>query len=339
MDGAGAGSVAGYPDPVDTAELTRALIERALSSGLAACGVCRAEPYEATEQTIADRSALGYFADMGFTMRRPDISCHPEAALRNARSVVVAAHSYARPQPDKPDDHPRGRMPRYARRDEYAVLRARLRELGEWLRTERPGSRFVVHVDSNGHVDREAAARAGIAVYGKNTLAITRRHGSWVVLGVLISDQELEPTHGSPQQPAWDACGECRACIDACPTGAIVDAGVLDARACLSYLSQSRLERLPFAEAFEDRVYGCDICQDVCPWNRGAERRAAGLPADEVDEAFPSLAGWLEATPDELADRYRRLYIPGNDGRHLQRNARVALANLEVSSGSVSAPS
>ena len=302
MDGAGAGTVAGYPDPVDTAELTRALIERALASGLDACGVCRAEPYEATEQAIADRSALGYFADMGFTMRRPDISCHPEAALRNARSVVVAAHSYARPQPDKPDDRPRGRMPRYARRDEYAVLRARLRELGEWLKEERPGSRFVVHVDSNGHVDREAAARAGIAVYGKNTLAITRRHGSWVVLGVLISDQELEPTHDSPQQPAWDACGECRACIDACPTGAIVDAGVLDARACLSYLSQSRLERLPFAEAFEDRVYGCDICQDVCPWNRGAERRAAGLPARSGRRCLP-VAGRVAGGPAGRAGR------------------------------------
>ncbi len=111
---------------------------------------------------------------------------------------------------------------------------------------------------------------------GKNTMAITRRHGSWVVLGVLVTDADLAVTHADPESRAWDACGECRACIDACPTGAILEEGVLDARRCLSYLSQSRLEELPFAEAFEDRVYGCDICQDVCPWNRGAERRAAG---------------------------------------------------------------
>jgi epoxyqueuosine reductase len=317
---------------MNAAELTEALVERALAAGLAACGVCRAEPYTATERAIAERAEQGYFADMGFTMRRPDISCHPEAALRNARSVVVAAHSYARPEPAKPADQPRGRLPRYTRRDEYALLRARLRELGEWLRSAVPGSRFVVHVDSNGHVDREAAARAGIAVYGKNTLAITRHHGSWVVLGVLITDVELEPTNATPERPAWDACGECRACIDACPTDAIVAGGVLDARACLSYLSQSRLEELPHAEAFGDRVYGCDICQDVCPWNRGAERRAAGLEPDAADDAFPPLAEWLSADPDQLAERYRRLYIPDNDGRHLQRNARTALANLSARS-------
>jgi epoxyqueuosine reductase len=313
---------------VDAAELTEAVLERAAAAGIDACGICRAEPYERAERAIAERSALGLFADMGFTMRRPDISCHPELALRDARSVVAVAQSYARPEPEKPDDAPRGRMPRYTRRDEYALLRDRLRSLGSWLRVAVPGSRFVVHVDSNGHVDREAAARAGVTVFGKNTLAITRHHGSWVVLGALITDAELAPTHAAPGQPAWDACGECRACIDACPTGAIVDDGVLDARLCLSYLSQSRLESLPNPAAFEDRVYGCDICQDVCPWNRGAERRAASLDPDPVDDVYPLLEGWLAAEPDELAERYRRLYVPDLDGRHLQRNARIALSNL-----------
>ena len=313
---------------MDAAELTEQLLTRAAAAGIDACGVCRAEPYQRAERAIGERSALGLFADMGFTMRRPDRSCHPELALRDARSVVAVAHSYARPQPEKPDDEPRGRMPRYARRNEYAVLRDRLRELGAWLRELVPGSRFVVHVDSNGHVDREAAVRAGIAVFGKNTLAITRRHGSWVVLGALITDVELAPTHDLPERPAWDACGECRACIDACPTGAIVDDGVLDARSCLSYLSQSRLAQLPHATEFEDRVYGCDICQDVCPWNRGPELRAAALDGDGVDEAYPPLEGWLSADPEQLAERYRRLYVPDLDGRFLQRNARVALANL-----------
>jgi epoxyqueuosine reductase len=242
--------------------------------------------------------------------------------------VVVAARSYARPQPAKPTDEPRGRMPRYTRRDEYAALRAALADVGARLRRLAPRARFAVYVDSNHHVDREAAARAGIAVYGKNTLAITRRHGSWVVLGVLVTDAELAPTHPEPARPAWDACGSCRACIDACPTGAIVADGVLDSRRCLSWLSQSRLPELPHAAAFADRVYGCDICQDVCPWNTGADRRAAELPPDAADDAYPPLREWLEADPDALAERYRRLYVPDRDGRHLQRNARVALANL-----------
>jgi epoxyqueuosine reductase len=312
---------------VDAAELTGALLREAVELGIDACGVCAAEPYEETERLIRERRADGLFADMGFTIRAPERSCHPETLLRDARSVVVAARSYARPQPDKPGDEPRGRMPRYARRDEYAALRTALRELGARLRGLRPRSRFAVYVDSNHHVDREAAARAGIAVYGKNTLAITRRHGSWVVLGVLVTDADLAPTH-APKGPAWDACGSCRACIDACPTDAIVADGVLDARRCLSWLSQSRLPELPYASEFEDRVYGCDICQEVCPWNTGADRRAAGLDPDGVDDAFPLLREWLEADPEDLAARYRRLYVPDRDGRHLQRNARTALANV-----------
>jgi epoxyqueuosine reductase len=315
---------------VNPVELTDALLEEARQLGIDATGVCRAEPYERAEQAIEERASRGYFADMGFTMRRPDRSCHPETLLRNARSVVAAAQSYARPEPERPDDEPRGLMPRYTRRDEYALLRSKLRALGRQLQALAPGSRFAVYVDANHHVDREAAARSGIAVFGKNTLAITRRHGSWVVLGVLVTDADLAVTHQDPAQQAWDACGSCRACIDACPTDAIVDDGVLDARRCLSYLSQSRLPELPYAEAFEDRVYGCDICQDVCPWNRGAERRAQGLEPDSADAAYPRLVDWLEVEPDELAERYRRLYVPDNDGRVLQRNARVAAANLSA---------
>ncbi|HEY2868738.1 MAG TPA: tRNA epoxyqueuosine(34) reductase QueG [Gaiellales bacterium] len=313
---------------MDAGELTRALLAEAAEVGIDACGVCAAEPYAETERLIGERRDAGLFADMGFTIRRPDRSCHPEGLLRNARSVVVAARSYARPEPAKPDDEPRGRMPRYTRRDEYAALRESLAALGARLRELRPRTRSAVYVDSNHHVDREAAARAGITVYGKNTLAITRRHGSWVVLGVLVTDAELEPTHAVADEPAWDACGSCRACIDACPTGAIVAEGVLDARRCLSWLSQSRLPELPHAAAFGDRVYGCDICQDVCPWNTGADRRAADREPDDVDAAFPPLREWLDADPQALATRYRRLYIPDRDGRHLQRNARVALANV-----------
>jgi epoxyqueuosine reductase len=313
---------------MDATRLTHAVVEEAARLGIDACGVCRAEPYARAEALIVERREAGLFADMRFTMAHPERSCHPETLLRGARSVVVAARSYARPEPAKPDDLPRGRMPRYTRRDEYAVLREQLAALGERLCEWESGARSAVFVDANHHVDREAAARSGIAVYGKNTLAITRRHGSWVVLGVLVTDAELEPTHATPEDPAWDACGSCRACIDACPTDAIVADGVLDARRCLSYHTQSRLDELPFPDELEDRVYGCDICQDVCPWNTGASRRAAGLEPDAVEDAFPPLREWLEADPDELAHRYRRLYVPDRDGRRLVRNARAALANI-----------
>ena len=137
----------------------------------------------------------------------------------------------------------------------------------------RLGGTYRVLVDANQHVDRDGAERSGVGFIGKNTMLITRTHGSWVVLGTLVTDVEIEPT------PPLDAgCGSCTLCIDACPTGALSDdePGVLDATRCLSYWTQTAGE-MPddVMDALDDRVYGCDICQDVCPWNRGVEKRRA----------------------------------------------------------------
>src|SRR3954466_14904679 len=195
--------------------------------GLDVVGAAPAEPYADTERHIADRKARGLFADMRFTMARPDVSCHPEELLEGARTVVSAALCYWRDGGDPPPGH--GRLPRYTWFDAYSQLRDRLDELGRRL-----GSRYRVLVDANQHVDREAAARSGVGFYGKNTMLITRRFGSWVVLGTLVTDVELEPT------PPLDAdCGSCTLCIDACPTGALDEPGTLDATKCLSYWSQA----------------------------------------------------------------------------------------------------
>jgi epoxyqueuosine reductase len=181
-----------------------------------------------------------------------------------------------------------------------------------------------VLVDANQHVDREAAARSGVGFYGKNTLLITRRHGSWVVLGTLITDVELEPTPAL----ALD-CGECRLCIDACPTGALDEPGTLDSTRCLSYWTQAAAP--PPAAYRADlgaQVYGCDICQDVCPWNRGVEKRRAGETLPEDATPHVSLLEWLRSDPDELRRRFARLYVPRNDGRRLRLNALVAAGNV-----------
>jgi epoxyqueuosine reductase len=151
-------------------------------------------------------------------------------------------------------------------------------------------------------------------------MLITRRHGSWVVLGTLVTDVELEPT------PSLDAgCGACTLCIDACPTDALSEAGVLDATRCLSYWSQAPAPiPVEYREPMGAQVYGCDICQDVCPWNRGVEKRRAH---GEAGEAHVSLVEWLTLDADELSRRYDRLYVPRNDGRWLRRNALVAAGN------------
>jgi len=288
----------------------------AVDLGLDAIGVTPAEPYEHTERTIRDRRARGLFADMRFTMAHPEVSCHPELLLEGARSVIAAALCYFAPDPEPDVDE--GRLPRYSRRDEYSLLRERLDALGRAL-----GGAYRVLVDDNDHVDREAAVRAGIAFYGKNTMAITRRHGSWVVLGVLVTDVELEPS------PALELdCGSCRLCIDACPTGALDTPGTLDSTKCLSYWTQAP-SSIPEEHRAElgDRVYGCDICQDVCPWNRGVEKRRENL---QLDGATPgvSLREWLERPDRELIADFDRLYVPRNDARWLRRNALIAAGNV-----------
>jgi epoxyqueuosine reductase len=282
--------------------------------GLDAVGAAPVEAYTETERHIRERRDRGLFADMQFTMAKPEISCHPETLLPGARTVVSAALCYYAPAPEQPDGT--GRLPRYTWHHAYAELREKLDALGRAL-----GGEYRVLVDENDHVDREGAARSGVGFYGKNTLLITRRHGSWVVLGTLVTQAVLEAT-----PPLGADCGECRLCIDACPTGALDEPGVLDSTRCLSYWTQSRTE-IPteYRAPLEDRVYGCDICQDVCPWNRGVEKRRAGEPHGE---AFVSLVDWLEAGDADLRARYHRLYVPRNDPRFLRRNALVAAGNV-----------
>ena len=284
--------------------------------GLDAIGASPAEPYADTERHIVERRARGLFADMRFTMSQPERSCHPERLLEGARTVVSAALCYYA-EADEPAPG-EGRLARYTWNDRYAELRARLDRLGGLL-----GGAYRVLVDDNQHVDREAAARSGVGFYGKNTLLITRRHGSWVVLGTLVTDVEIEPT-----PPLGADCGSCTLCIDACPTGALDEPGTLDATRCLSYWTQAPGPiPEPYRRELGASVYGCDICQDVCPWNRGLEKRRRGERAPAGAEPNVSLVDWLAADAGELRRRYARLYVPRNDGRQLKRNALVALGN------------
>jgi epoxyqueuosine reductase len=284
--------------------------------GIDVVGAAPAEPYEDTERHIGERRARGLFADMRFTMAQPEVSCHPENLLADARTVVSAALGYWSEEP--PLEAGQGRLPRYTWFHAYAELREKLDALGRRL-----GGDYRVLVDENQHVDREAAARSGVGFYGKNTLLITRRHGSWVVLGTLITEVEIEAG-----EPMPFACGSCTMCIDACPTGALDEPGVLDSTKCLSYWTQAAA---PIPEEYREplgaQVYGCDICQDVCPWNRGIEKRRAGQAPTAEAEPHVSLIEWLEASDDELHSRYDRLFVPRKDVRYLRRNALVALGN------------
>jgi epoxyqueuosine reductase len=297
--------------------VTQRELERAAHElGIDVVGAAPVEPYEETERHIRDRRERGLFARMRFTMAQPEVSCHPEALLPDARTVVSAALSYYVPGPEPEPGE--GRLPRYTWRDSYAELRGKLDALGT-----RIGGSYRVLVDENQHVDREGAARAGVGFYGKNTVLITRKFGSWVVLGTLVTDTEIEPS-----APLTLDCGSCTRCIDACPTGALDEPGVLDSTRCLSYWTQAP-GSIPeeYRAELGAQVYGCDICQDVCPWNRGVEKRRAAEPLSSEAEPVVSLLDWLEVPAEELRARYDRLYFPRNDARYLRRNALVAAGN------------
>jgi epoxyqueuosine reductase len=298
--------------------MTAAELERlAEELELDVVGAAPASAYEETERHIRDRQARGLFADMRFTMAQPEVSCHPETLLDGARTVVSAAYCYYAPEP--PLQEGEGRLARYTWHDGYAALRERLDELGRRL-----GGAYRVLVDANQHVDREAAARSGVGFYGKNTMLITRRHGSWVVLGTLVTTAVVEAT-----RPLDLDCGSCTLCIEACPTDALDEPGLVDSTKCLSYWTQAPTA-IPESYRAElgGQVYGCDICQDVCPWNRGIEKRRSAQPLSPGAEPHVRLAEWLDGDGTALAQMYDRLYVPKNDARYLRRNALVALGNI-----------
>ena len=299
-----------------------------LSAGLAAVGVARAEHFDSTRHDLEARRAEGLHGDMQFTYRNPARSTEPDRIVDHARSLVVGAVAYEATTPSSPRE-PSGRVAAYARTDHYTKLRQALQTIAEHLRAEGHTARVVA--DDNALVDREAARRAGIGWYGKSSNLLLPGRGSWFVLGSVVTDAALEPA----EVPVEDGCGACRRCIDACPTGAIVAPGVIDARRCLAWLVQAE-GSIPeeFRGPLGDRLYGCDDCQEVCPPNRPVRVEGPGRRDDHPSGTESDAGAWvglldlLEATDDELITRFGRWYIPRRDPRYLRRNALVVLGNV-----------
>ncbi len=221
---------------------------------------------------------------------------------------------------------PRGRVARYARSDHYASLRRSLDALAGILRKD--GWRATVVCDNNALVDRAAAHRAGLGWFGKNSLLLLPGLGSWFVLGSVVTDAPLRPRTATAPAPHAEGCGSCTRCLAACPTGALVAPGVLDARRCLAWLVQARGPIPPeFRRALGDRIYGCDECQEACPVNKVADRRLPPPPSEEGSEPWVDLLDLLGASDEQLLAAHGRWYIPARDPRYLRRNALVALGN------------
>jgi epoxyqueuosine reductase len=305
------------------------LVEVGVTSGLAAVGITSAEVFEQTRRDLVDRKGRGLHGGMQFTYRNPDRSTDPTRILPGARSLVVGAWSYRRqetaPASGRNSGAPSGEVAGYARSDHYASLRHALDRMAVHLRGL--GWRAVVVCDDNALVDRAVAHRAGLGWYGKNTLLLLPGLGSWFVLGSVVTDAPLLPTATGPGALHGAGCGRCTRCLRACPTGALVAPGVLDARRCLAWLLQGKGSfPVEYRRALGTRIYGCDECQRACPINEVADRRDPAPLGTGEDHAV-DLVALLEADDDELMAAYGRWYVPDRDPRYLRRNALVALGN------------
>jgi epoxyqueuosine reductase len=308
----------------DLGALAGELTSLARRSGLDAVGITGAEPFGSTRRHLEERKAAGLHGGMHFTYGDPARATDPGRALPGARALVVGARSYRRAAPEEPPGAGVfGRVARYSWSDHYAPLRDALDVVAG--RLEADGWRARVLVDDNALVDREAAHRAGLGWYGKNTLLLLPGRGSWFVLGSVVTDAPLPPTTAG----ATGTCGSCARCLPACPTGALVEPGVLDARRCLAWLLEAPgTFPIDLRPALGGRIYGCDDCQEVCPPNRTEDRRNPPPPAADEDEPWVELVWLLGRTDDELLAHLGRWYIPRRQPRYLRRNALVALGNV-----------
>ncbi|MCU1400207.1 MAG: hypothetical protein JWN62_3316 [Acidimicrobiales bacterium] len=316
------------PEPIDDAYV-QSLRELAQRCGLDRMGLAPAAVMQRARDALEARKAAGLHDTMQFTYRNPVRSTDPDRSVSGAQSMIVAARSYVLDEPAVPSG-PYAAVARYAWVDHYAPLRVGLQQLVRKLRAD--GYRAVAFADDNSVVDREAAWLGGLGWFGKNANLLVPGAGSFFVLGSIITTAPL-PTAA---EPVADGCGTCRRCIDACPTGAIVAPGVVDAGRCLAWLLQ-RPGVFPreLRRALGNRIYGCDECQTVCPPTVRFERRsseAAGDPAVPIDAWVPLLE-LLDADDDVVLGRYGRWYVADRNPMWIRRNALIALANFVRDSG------
>jgi epoxyqueuosine reductase len=328
-------------------ERTLWICNQALTAGFDLCGVVPAQAYPDLGR-LPEWLNRGYAGEMNYLNdpRRRD----PRMVLEEARSLIVVALNYNTANHSRQDENapgPHGWISRYAWGDDYhEVLKEKLETLIRGMRAEF-GESFTArsYVDTGPILERVVAKYAGLGWLAKNTCLINQRLGSWLFLGVIITTLELEPTLNAGVAPAADLCGKCTRCLDACPTQAFPEPYVLDARKCISYLTIELRGSIPneARAAMGDAVIGCDICQDVCPWNRKApvtavsafEPRVVTVLDGTKKSLFRPPLQWLASlSQEEFSKSFRKSAAKRAKWRGVVRNACVALGNSRMKEGS-----
>ena len=326
--------------------------EYAYSLGFDMARITSAEAFPEAERVIQERIAQGLMDGLPwYTAERAEVSCHPDALLPGAQSIIALAMCYLTELPDETANDPlHGRISRYAWGEDYhEIIKPKLYQFTEWLkeyaRSEIDDPEFRVFVDTGRMVDRAVAERAGLGWYGKNTNILTKGWGSWIFLAEIVTNLPLTNSYDAPLKAN---CGQCELCLHACPTGALPAPYVLDNTRCISFLTIELRGSIPLElrPLMGNLIFGCDICQQVCPVNHVAERRLglrAGASKGSTQPVqfhshqefrprpatggSPELIPLLSLTEEQFRERFRRSPIRRTKRRGLLRNVCVALGN------------
>ncbi|MFM7036526.1 MAG: tRNA epoxyqueuosine(34) reductase QueG [Planctomycetaceae bacterium] len=305
-------------------ELSAAVRNAVFESGLDLAGIAPAVTPAGFHKLLEWLDA-GHHGEMQWMESRREARRHPQSVLTRVKSVVMVGLNYF----DKSSVAAGPRVSRYAwgRGDYHQVLKERLQPAAALIRKRRPGCRTRIVVDTAPLMERDFGRLAGLGWFGKNTMLISRRIGSWFFLGAILTDAELAPDES--EERSW--CGTCTRCLDACPTQAFPAPGVLDARRCISYLTiELRDSPVPgeLREGMGEWLFGCDVCQDVCPWNRFAPTTTRSDFAALPGRNPPDCRQLLRMTREEFVEEFSGLPLerPGYGG--LRRNAAIVLGNL-----------
>jgi len=295
--------------------------ERALFEGFNKVGIVGASSLEDEGRRLQEWLSRGYHGEMRWMARDVEKRVDPLEIFPQAKSVVVVALNYFTPHQHQQSPGT-GKVSRYAWGDDYHdVVKEKLASLLSWIREQEPRAEGKICVDIQPTMDKAWAVRAGLGWLGKHSNVITPEYGSWVFIGELLLNLELD--HDT--QRVEDHCGTCTLCIDACPTAAITEPYVVDSNKCISYATiELRAPELPVEveENLSGWFYGCDICQDVCPWNRFETSTAEIRFAPREGNVDAELADILELTPETYAARFRGSAMKRAKLAGLQRNAR-----------------
>ena len=294
--------------------------QRALCEGFNKVGIVGAESLVDEGRRLKEWLARGHHGEMRWMARDVHKRIDPHEIFPNARSVVVVALNYFTPQQHQ-QTPATGKVSRYAWGDDYHdVVKEKLLSLLAWIKEQDPRAEGKVCVDIQPTMDKAWAVRAGLGWLGKHSNVITPEYGSWVFIGELLLNIDLE--HDSER--VEDHCGTCTLCIDACPTAAITEPYVVDSNKCISYATiELRAPELPAEMDVAGWLYGCDICQDVCPWNRFEQPTSETRFAPREENVDVELDDVLGLTPETYAARYRGSAMKRAKLAGLQRNARI----------------